>query len=92
VYFDPPYVPVSDTASFTKYARDDFGLDQQKDLTAVCRELDRRGVKFMLSNSRTDTVEKLYQGFHQRIVQALRAVNSKASKRGAVEELLITNY
>jgi len=53
VYFDPPYVPLNKTSSFTKYYKDDFDLDAQFALRELCDRLDSKGVLFMLSNSYT---------------------------------------
>lgn len=92
VYFDPPYDPVSETAAFTAYSADGFTRENQQELFELCVELDRRGVRFMLSNSRTEFIEELYDRFSVSIVSARRSVNSVGSKRGAVEEVLVTNY
>ena len=92
VYFDPPYAPVSETAYFTSYSKDGFGLDMQKALFNVCRALDSKKVRFMLSNSAVPFVKKLYSKFNVGIVHAGRAVNSRAERRGKVEEVLVTNY
>jgi len=92
VYFDPPYIPISQTSNFTAYAKQGFGLKEQEALSAVCRELDNKQVYFMLSNSFSERMEKLYQGFKQEKVSAKRAINSKAKLRGAVTELIVRNY
>jgi len=92
VYLDPPYDPVSDTASFTGYAKGGFSRDEQIRLRECCDELDRRGLQFLLSNSATDFIKEQYAAYHITIVQARRAVNSNAAKRGAVDELLVRNY
>ncbi len=91
VYFDPPYQPL-DKTSFTRYAKDDFGIKEQEALRDLCLALHDKGAKFMLSNS--DTSSTLYSSpaFKVEIVKAPRFVNSRADKRGAVDELLITNY
>ncbi len=91
VYFDPPYQPL-DKTSFTRYAKDDFGVKEQEALRDLCLALHDKGAKFMLSNS--DTSSTLYDNpvFKVATVKAPRFVNSKASGRGAVNELLITNY
>lgn len=91
VYFDPPYHPVSDTARFTSYTAADFGPDDQRRLSELARELDGRGCAVMLSNSDTPFIRELYRGFRIEQVMCTRAINSKASKRGAVAELIITN-
>lgn len=92
VYLDPPYDPVSDTASFTGYNKGGFDRNEQARLKQCCDELTQRGVKFMLSNSATDFIKDLYRDYHITIVRAKRAINSDASKRGTIEEVLITNY
>ena len=92
VYLDPPYDPVSDTASFTGYNRGGFGREEQVRLKACCDALTARGVRFLLSNSATPFIRDLYSSYHISIVQARRAVNSVASRRGAIEEVLVRNY
>ena len=91
VYFDPPYQPL-DKTSFTRYAKVDFGAKEQESLRDLCLVLHNRGAKFMLSNS--DTSSDLYGDltFQPKIVKAPRSVNSRADARGAVDELLITNF
>ncbi len=92
VYLDPPYDPVSDTSSFTGYNLDGFGKEDQIKLKEFCDKLDKRGVKFMLSNSATDFIKTLYTKYNIDIVKVPRMINSNASKRGKIDEVLITNY
>lgn len=92
IYFDPPYHPLTTTSNFTSYTVNDFGEREQILLRDVFRKLDRNGVKVMLSNSCTTFIQSLYEGFNQIELQASRAINSKASGRGKIAELLITNY
>lgn len=99
VYLDPPYRPLSTTASFTSYAKDEFNDEEQKALAAFAREIDARGAKFLLSNSDPKNTnpddnffDDLYAGFTIRRVDAVRMINSKADKRGKITELLISNY
>jgi DNA adenine methylase len=91
VYLDPPYDPVSATSSFASYTADGFTWDDQKRLARACIALNRRGVRFLLSNSATSRIRELYRGFEQRLVRAPRFINSKAECRGRVEELLVFN-
>jgi len=91
VYLDPPYDPVSPTASFTSYTPDAFGWEDQRRLAAACAALNRRGIRFLLSNSATERVRALYRNFEQRTVRAPRHINSKAEGRGHVEEILVFN-
>jgi DNA adenine methylase len=90
-YVDPPYYPVSATASFTSYAKEDFGEGEQRELHAVFAEAARRGARLMLSNSDTPFIRKLYRDFQIRTVQARRAINCDGSKRGHVSEVVVTN-
>lgn len=92
VYLDPPYVPVSETASFTAYAKDGFGPDEQIALLYMCRELDARGVRFMLSNSNSPSIHALYAGLNITEIKAPRSIAAKAGSRSAVGELVIRNY
>jgi DNA adenine methylase len=92
VYLDPPYDPVSDTASFTGYHLDGFGRDEQVRLKGVFDDLNRRGCRVLLSNSATDFIKDLYQGYPMKIIGAARAINSDATRRGKVDEVLVMNY
>jgi DNA adenine methylase len=92
VYFDPPYEPVSSTASFTAYAQDGFRREDQLRLRDVFATLDKRGCKLMLSNSDVPFLRDIYKGFRLDTVQAARAINRDASKRGPVSELVVRNY
>lgn len=92
VYFDPPYDPVSETASFTNYQSGGFGRLEQYRLMCVVTELTRRGCRVMLSNSATEYVRSLYKDFRIVRVSAHRMINSVASGRGKIDEFLITNY
>ncbi len=92
VYFDPPYDPVNPTSNFTGYQSGGFGRADQIRLKETCDDLNARGVKFLLSNSATDFIKELYADYHIDIVGATRAVNSVASKRGKVDEVLVRNY
>ncbi len=92
VYLDPPYDPVSDTASFTGYNKGGFDRNEQIRLKQCCDDLTQRGIKFLLSNSATDFIKELYQDYSITIVKAKRAINANGSKRGSIEEVLIRNY
>ena len=92
VYFDPPYVPVSDTADFTSYAPGGFGLDGQRRLAALFGTLARRGVHVVLSNSDTPLVRDLYRGFRIARVLAARNINSRGALRGKVGEVVVTSF
>ncbi len=99
VYLDPPYAPVSGTASFTSYTAGGFNLSQQTALQRLVVALAGRGASVLLSNSVAPEISRLYKedadvqraGLTTRTVAARRAINSRASSRGAVHEYLITN-
>lgn len=80
VYLDPPYDPVSDTSSFTGYSKGGFSREEQIRLREHCDELDRRGIKFMLSNSSTEFIREQYSHYNIAVVQAKRVINSVATK------------
>lgn len=92
VYFDPPYVPLNETSSFTSYTKDGFDIDMQFKLRDVCDELDSMGVKFMLSNSDTKLVNELYANYEIKKVFASRQINANADGRGKITEVLVRNY
>ena len=89
VYFDPPYVPLSSSSSFTSYLADPFGKEEHERLARVYGHLCRRGVPAVLSNSDCELTRKLYERFDVRTVSATRAINSVAGKRGAINEILV---
>ncbi|MBU1094407.1 MAG: Dam family site-specific DNA-(adenine-N6)-methyltransferase [Firmicutes bacterium] len=92
VYFDPPYDTFDEQKNFTAYSKDAFGKDEQARLARVYRELSNKGVYVMLSNHNTELIKELYLGFNIQVIQAKRSINSKATGRGNVEEVVITNY
>jgi DNA adenine methylase len=97
VYFDPPYAPVSPTASFTHYTGQGFGEEQQRRLAAIFRRLAEGGCHVMLSNSSTELTRELYSaeaiaGLEAEVVQASRKINCVGSKRGFVDELIARSY
>lgn len=92
VYLDPPYDPISETANFTSYSASGFSREDQILLRDCCRQLDMAGIKFMLSNSATEFIQDIYSEFNISIVPAKRTINSIASKRGSVDEVVVRNY
>lgn len=95
VYLDPPYAPVSDDKeSFVGYTLTGFGYDEQVRLRDEFNELTARGVHAMLSNSKVPAIDHLYKNYADTTitVKASRAINSNASDRGQVDEVLIMNY
>ena len=92
VYFDPPYAPLSATSKFTSYTKNGFDVEMQYALRDLCCALDKRGVRFMLSNSSAPLILDLYAEFNIELVYATRSINSNAGKRGKIPEVVVTNY
>jgi len=92
VYLDPPYDPISKTSNFTGYNQGGFSDEEQIRIKNMCDRLNENGIKFLLSNSATPFIKELYKDYIIDIVSAKRSVNSKADKRGEIEEVLIRNY
>lgn len=92
VYLDPPYDPVSNSANFTGYDKGGFNRDEQTRLKNSCDKLDKKGVKFLLSNSATEFIKDLYKAYNIKEVKAKRIINSNGNARGDVNEVLVRNY
>lgn len=92
VYLDPPYDPISDTASFTGYNFGRFGKEEQRRLKGVVDDLTRRGCMVLLSNSATDFIKGLYAEYEILHVEANRNINSVGTGRGKINEVLVRNY
>lgn len=94
VYFDPPYIPLTETRSFTSYTQDGFTYDDQVRLRDVFAMLTEKGVKAMLSNSSTDAVFDLYKDkkFHIIENEVTHMISAKSSSRKKINEVIITNY
>jgi DNA adenine methylase len=92
VYLDPPYEPVTATANFTSYTPQSFGRDAQRELAETARRLVARGCHVLLSNSDTPFTRDLYADFHIDAVRCSRSINSSATRRGDVSELIISGH
>ena len=91
-YLDPPYYPISSTSNFTSYTKEKFGIKEQENLKEVFLKLDEIGSKVMLSNSYCDFILDLYKEYKIQLIEAKRFINSDATKRGKIKEVLIMNY
>lgn len=89
VYCDPPYEPLSQTSSFNTYTRGGFSQEEQTRLRDVCVKAARRGAVVAISNSSSPFILDLFAGEDVRRVAARRAINSKGSGRGSIEEVLV---
>lgn len=92
VYFDPPYIPLTETSSFTSYTHEGFSFEDQVRLRDLVVELDKRGAYVMLSNSSSPLSYELYKEFNLHEVSAVRTNGASTSSRGKIKELLVTNY
>jgi DNA adenine methylase len=98
-YFDPPYKPLSKTSSFNSYTKDSFNDNEQIRLKEFCNEVEKKGYKWMMSNSDVkgkdssdNFFDDLYSEYKIERVKARRSLNAQGDKRGKLNELLITNY
>ena len=99
VYLDPPYRPLNNSSSFTSYSKEGFNDDDQIRLSKYYKELDKIGADLILSNSDPKNYnpddsffDNLYNKFSIQRVKATRMINSKAQKRGHINEIIIANY
>ena len=92
VYFDPPYIPLSETSAFTSYTHEGFSYEDQVRLRDTFMKLDEKGAYVMLSNSSSPIVEELYKDFYIHKVEATRTNGAKSSSRGKISEIIVTNY
>lgn len=99
VYLDPPYRPLTDTASFTAYTEHIFHDAEQIALAKFVDEMHRKGAKILISNSdpkNTDTeddfFDRIYSAYTIRRIEATRMINCNAEARGKIKELLISNF
>ena len=92
VYLDPPYHPISESSNFTGYVQGGWDMWDQIRLRETCDNLNERGIKFLLSNSSAQLIKDQYQNYQIKTIKANRSINSDASNRGEIDELLIKNY
>ena len=93
VYFDPPYIPLSASASFSAYAKEGFGMNEQELLAETIGKLNAKGVYVLLSNSDTPLTRKVFRkSLTLRKVLMSRSISSSGSTRKPVYEVLGMNY
>jgi DNA adenine methylase len=88
VYMDPPYIPASDTASFTSYATDGFTHEQQVQLAELAESLTNRGIKVIISNHDVPVARELYKNATIYPIQVTRTISAKGSSRKKANELI----
>ncbi len=87
IYCDPPYVPLSKTASFTSYAKNSFTLDDQAELANLAELAQSQGHTVVISNHDTPWTRKIYAAAELDSIQVGRSISQKGSSRGKVGEL-----
>ena len=99
VYFDPPYRPLTETASFTAYTENVFNDEDQIELAEFVECMHKKGAKVVVSNSDPknaniddDFFDKIYSNYKIKRVEATRMINCNSEARGKINELLISNF
>lgn len=99
VYFDPPYRPITDTASFTAYTENLFNDEKQIELAKFVDNMHRKGAKVVISNSdpknsntEDNFFDNIYSSHRIKRVEATRMINCNSEARGKIKELLISNF
>lgn len=99
VYFDPPYRPITDTASFTAYTENLFNDEEQIELARFVDDMHKKGAKVVISNSdpknsnpEDNFFDNIYSSHKIKRVEATRMINCNSEARGKIKELLISNY
>ncbi len=99
VYFDPPYRPITNTASFTAYTENLFDDEEQIELAKFVDEMNRRGAKIIVSNSdpknsntEDNFFDNIYSSHKIKRIEATRMINCNGEARGKIKELLISNF
>lgn len=99
VYFDPPYRPITDTASFTAYTENLFNDEEQIKLANFVEDMHKKGAKIVISNSdpknsneEDDFFDNIYSAYNIKQVEATRMINCNSEARGKIKELLISNF
>ena len=92
IYFDPPYIPLGPSSSFTSYHSGGFDLADQERLADLMQSLGAKGINAMCSNSDSELTHKIFGKLNISNISAPRMVSARASGRGMINELVITNY
>lgn len=92
IYFDPPYFPLSKTASFTDYQKKGFSEQDQKELHGLAVDLVKRGCYVVVSNSNCKKTLDLYKDFEIKKIKVSRTIGAKVTTRGKIEEIVALGY
>lgn len=101
VYIDPPYRPLTKTSAFTSYSKEGFDDKKQIELGNFVARIHNsgNGAKVLLSNSDPKNAnpddnffDELYKDFDIQRVNASRMINSNASGRGEITEIMVACF
>ncbi|NLL63119.1 MAG: DNA adenine methylase [Ruminococcaceae bacterium] len=99
VYFDPPYRPITGTASFTAYTENLFNDEEQIELANFVDKMHKKGARVVISNSdpknsniKDNFFDEIYASHKIKRVEAARMINCNSESRGKIKELLISNF
>lgn len=92
VFFDSPYVPMSETANFTGYTGKGFGMNEHQKLAVIYKYVSRIGAKAILTNNDTELVREWYRDYRIMPINTLRSINCKGNKRRTGKEVIVVNY
>ena len=91
IFFDPPYVPLEGYSDFKRYTKEQFYDDSQRDLAKIFKNLSKKNVRLILTNSNTSLVNELYDGFNKIIIDTKRNISSKSSTRKGQDVIIYAN-
>tara|TARA_B100001094_G_C18091689_1_gene750762 strand:+ start:339 stop:1181 length:843 start_codon:yes stop_codon:yes gene_type:complete len=94
IYLDPPYVPEDIKGCSIKYSDKIWNLNDFNNLVKLCQDLDKKGCKFMLSNSNSSFIRNNFSttDFNIKKIKISRGLCPTSSLRKEEDELLIMNY
>lgn len=92
VFLDPPYAPAGEFSDFVRYTKEQFSLDDQKNVASIFQELDKLGTKVALTNADVPLIRELYKDYTIVPILSSRNLNSKKDLRGKAKEVLVVNY
>ncbi len=88
IYCDPPYVPLSKSASFTSYSEGGFDMKMQTRLARVAELVADRDIPVLISNHETPFTLKEYERAKIDKFDVRRTISTKGDKRENAPELL----
>ncbi|MEP1305086.1 MAG: DNA adenine methylase [Balneola sp.] len=91
IFLDPPYIPISENASFKRYTKDQFRLNDQRKLAQLVRKLAEKGCKIILTNSNHPLIYELYDGFNIEVIETKRNINRNGNKRTGEDTIVSIN-